>query len=99
MVTHSNNRVCVYCGGAVHKVRKGEHIIPVALGGKRTISDSCKDRTVCNPCNNGPLSQLDTELCSRSPLSIVAARELDAFVWQTWDVDHGGSNVSVRPTA
>jgi len=93
MVTHRMAKACIYCGNEARKVAKGEHIVPDALGGKPTISEFCKDRAVCNPCNNGPLSQLDTELCSRSPLSIVAAQELGKFVWQTWDVDHRADNL------
>lgn len=48
---------------------------------------------MCNPCNNGSLSYLDCELCSRSPLSIIAAHELDAFIWQSWDVDYSANNL------
>jgi hypothetical protein len=34
-------------------------------------------------------SDIDRELCSRSPLSIVAAKEIDAYIAQAWDVDDG----------
>jgi len=98
MTAKTNKRKCIYCGGEVRKVKKGEHIIPEAMGGARTISDFCKGRTVCNHCNNGTLSELDRELCSRSYLSVVAAHELGAFVWQTWDVDHGANNLLLEAT-
>lgn len=93
MATGQSRKTCIYCGGEARKVKKGEHIVPDALGGKKTISEFCKGRTVCNPCNNGKLSQLDRELCSRSHLSVVAAQELDTFVWQSWDVDHSANNL------
>jgi hypothetical protein len=86
-------KVCLYGGGEARNVKRGEHIIPQAIGGNRTISEFCNGRTVCNPCNNGVLSDLDAELCRRSVLSIVAAHELDSFVWQTWDVDHSDGNL------
>lgn len=84
---------CIYCGGEVRNVAKGEHIVPACIGGKRTISEFCPGRTVCKGCNNGRLSLLDAELCSRSPLSLIAARELDGFIWQSWDVDRLANNL------
>jgi hypothetical protein len=98
MTANSNKRKCIYCGGEVRKVKKGEHIVPAAIGGVPTISDFCKGRTVCNPCNSGTLSELDRELCSLSYLSIVAAQELDAFIWQAWDVDHTANNLLLEAT-
>jgi len=77
---------CIYCGGAVRGVEKGEHIVPEAIGGKNTI------KTVCNGCNN-KFSQIDMELCSRSLLSIIASQEIDAHIWQVWDVDHIARNL------
>ena len=45
------------------------------------------------------LSQLDDELVSRSPLSLIAAQELESHIWQTWDVDHADGNtlLEARP--
>lgn len=87
---------CIYCGGRAIRVKKGEHIVQEAIGGALTISEVCPERTVCRSCNNGPLSELDTELCSRSPLSLIAGDELSGFVWQSWDVDHGAGNLLVE---
>lgn len=96
MATSQSTRTCIYCGGEALKVRKGEHIVPKAIGGRRTISDFCKGRTICNPCNNGPLSELDEELCHRSPLSVIASQEIDSHIWQVWDVDHRTDNLVSR---
>lgn len=82
----SAHRVCIYCGQNVGRVRKGEHIIPEAIGGALTI------KNVCGRCNNG-FSQIDAELCSRSFLSIVASQQMDAHLWQAWDVDHSAANL------
>lgn len=88
--------LCIYCGESVRKVRRGEHIVAEAIGGKLTISEVCEGRNVCNKCNNGVLSEVDRELCSRSGLSMIAGQQLDAFIWQTWDVDHGENNLLVE---
>jgi hypothetical protein len=81
-----SNHPCMYCGKPVGRVRRGEHLIPEALGGALTTHD------VCGRCN-GAFSDIDRELCSRSPLSAVAARELDSTLWQAWDVDESAGNV------
>lgn len=57
--------ICRYCGKTGGKSSK-EHVIPVALGGRLKI------KQVCETCNNEILSDLDKELCSKSPLSIVS---------------------------
>lgn len=77
---------CIYCGKPVGRVRKGEHLIPASLGGTLCTAD------VCGLCN-GLFSDIDRELCSRSPLSAVAAREIDSTVWQVWDVDESAGNI------
>jgi hypothetical protein len=82
----SNGRLCLYCGEPTGKVRKGEHLVPVAIGGTITTKD------VCPQCNN-VLSDIDRELCSRSPLSIVAAKEIDGHIAQAWDVDEKFHNL------
>jgi hypothetical protein len=82
-------RTCIYCGRAVGHVKKGEHVIPEALGGALTI------KNVCGSCNN-TYSTIDTELCSRSPLSIVASQVINAHLWQVWDVDHTSNNLLVE---
>lgn len=85
-------RPCMYCGTLTKKTGEGEHIVPKAIGGARTLNDS-SDRAVCPDCNNGVLSQLDNELCRRSFLSIVASQQIDAYLWQAWDIDHAANNL------
>lgn len=76
---------CLYCRNQGQRAK--EDIVPKAIGGSRTIDN------VCQACNNGPLSSVDKELVSKSPLSIVAAQELGKTVEYTWDVDHSDGNV------
>lgn len=95
MVTPKAKRLCMYCGEPTKKGRKGEHIVPEAIGGTLTLNDVSK-RVVCPKCNCGVLSQLDKELCSRSFLSVIASQEIDANVWQAWDVDHESNNLLVE---
>lgn len=87
-LTASMSLRCVYCGAPVKKPRRGrgEHIVPEIIGGALTIGE-VSNRAVCPPCNNGILSVLDKELCSRSHLSMVASQEIDAHLWQAWEVD------------
>ena len=58
VATSSSSIKCIYCLGPVGKVKKGEHIIPHAIGGTLSL------RTVCRKCN-GSFSEMDRELCSR----------------------------------
>lgn len=95
MDTLKANRLCLYCGKPTKRGRKGEHIVPEAIGGALTLND-VSARAVCTTCNNGVLSQLDKELCSRSYLSMIASREMGAHLWQTWDVDHQSNNLLVE---
>ncbi len=85
-------RICLYCGGHAKRGKRGEHVIPEAIGGALTLND-VPNRSVCHTCNNGVLSVLDDELCSRSYLSIIASRELGSAIWQAWDVDHSDDNL------
>lgn len=75
------SKLCIYCGKPVKGVRKGEHIVPEALGGAATIP------RVCSGCNSGTLSQLDKELVSRSPLSVLVWEELGRTQNEVWDYD------------
>ncbi len=77
---------CIYCGGSTAGVSRGEHLVPKAIGGTLTT------RNVCQTCNN-LFSDIDRELCSRSPVSIVAAKEIDGHIWQAWDVDESRGNL------
>ena len=91
--------ICLYCGKATTRGRKGEHVVPETIGGALTLND-VPDRPVCTRCNSGVLSELDRELCSRSYLSVVASREIGAHLWQAWDVDHKSNNLllEARPS-
>lgn len=92
------DRGCIYCGEQASGIRQGEHILQQSIGGKRTIVET-SGRLVCHGCNNGVLSQLDNELCGRSYLAHIASQEIDAGLWQVWDVDHasGRQLVEARP--
>jgi hypothetical protein len=82
-----NKVSCIYCGKPVGKVKDGEHVIPKALGGALTI------KNVCLQCNNS-FSDIDRELCCRSPLSLVASQVIDdANIWQSWDLDISSNNL------
>jgi hypothetical protein len=99
MVALNLKRTCLYCGEPTKRGKKGEHIVPEAIGGALTLTD-ISDREVCTKCNNGVLSQIDKELCSRSYLSIIASQQIDAHLWQAWDVDHASNNllIEARPS-
>jgi hypothetical protein len=86
-------RLCIYCGQEFKNVRRGEHIVPNAIGDTLTVSDVCKEKKVCQQCNTGILSDLDNELCRQSFLSVVAATELSTLIGQCWDVDHDANNL------
>ncbi len=74
-------RRCIYCGGSVSGVKKGEHVVPKALGGAVTI------KKVCQRCNNEELSKLDEELTERSPLRLLARKELKKPGESVWGYD------------
>jgi hypothetical protein len=44
-------RPCIYCGEPIRKLKRGEHVIPEAIGGTRCL------KTVCTTCNNEVLSE------------------------------------------
>jgi HNH endonuclease len=88
-------RKCIYCGGEVTKERRGEHIVPEAIGGKCTLKEVA-GKSVCARCNNGVLSILDKELCNRSHLSVIASQEIEANLWQVWDIDHSARELLVE---
>ena len=75
-----SNNGCLYCG-RTGKLSK-EHVIPKGLGGSKTI------RAVCESCNSEELSNLCTELCSRSPLDIIRASYMpDHIPTQLWRLE------------
>ena len=88
-------RFCIYCGGNVVKERRGEHIVPEAIGGDCTLKEVA-GKSVCGQCNNGVLSILDRELCNRSHLSMIASQEIEANIWQAWDIDDTAENLLVE---
>lgn len=80
---------CMYCGKPVGRVKKGEHVVPEAIGGAVTIAN------VCQKCNNR-VSDIDRELCSRSPLSLVASQAVGGGIWQCWDLDEKSGNLLIE---
>jgi HNH endonuclease len=88
-------RKCIYCGGNVANERRGEHIVPEAIGGECTLKE-VSGKSVCGRCNNGVLSNLDRELCNRSHLSVIASQEIAASLWQVWDIDHSARDLLVE---
>jgi len=72
---------CVYCGGSVGNIGKGEHVIQRALGGKGEYL-----KCVCGDCN-AAFSELDQELASRSPMAAIVQQELGAAGARTWGYD------------
>lgn len=95
MTPKSSLPECIYCG--LNRKLSNEHVIPKALGGRAVLPISFG---ICEKCNNGVLSDLDRELCNRSILSVIASREIDNSIWQTWDILHqeGGIFIEARPT-
>jgi hypothetical protein len=91
------SKECLYCGRPATPPNRGvgEHIVPDAIGGGCTLLNT-SGHLVCEICNNGPLSHADEELCGRSYLSLVASQELDARIWQAWDIDHSAENLLVE---
>jgi hypothetical protein len=85
----------MYCNAVTRKGRKGEHILQAAIGGGRTLNDA-GTAVVCPNCNSGCLSIIDRELCSHSYLSVVASQELNAKLWNAWDVDHAESHLLIE---
>ena len=92
----SPQRLCLYCGEPTKRGRRGEHVVQAALGGRLTLNDFPTGRVVCPDCNNGVLSRIDRELCSRSYLSLVASQRIGAHISQAWDVDHAGRHLLVE---
>lgn len=93
-------RKCIYCDTPTRRTRgKGEHILPEAIGGARTLKH-CSDRIVCTTCNNEDLSDIDKEFCSKSHLSIVASQEIGTYLSLCWNIDHSADDLLVesKPT-
>lgn len=71
---------CIYCGGPVRRLKKGEHVIPEALGTTVTL------KTVCTVCNNA-MSEIDKELVWESPIRLVSWEVLGGHCNDTLDFD------------
>lgn len=89
MTENTSNKRCVYCDEPIGKIGQGEHIVPKAIGGGKTL------KTVCQRCNN-QFSQLDEHLCSRSLLGIIASQELDRGMMKSWDIIRSETNLIVE---
>ena len=96
MAPSKPKHLCLYCGSPTKRGKRGEHIVQAVLGGSLTLNDRPTGRVVCADCNNGFLSRIDRELCSRSYLSFVASQQLDRRLWRAWDVDHAAGHVLVE---
>jgi hypothetical protein len=86
---------CIYCANAIRKQKRGEHIVPEAIGGGLTLNQISEKR-VCNDCNSTFLSRIDDELCKRSYLSAIASQVLGNDIWQSWDVDTAANNLLIE---
>ena len=69
---------CIYCG--LDKAPSREHVIQDALGGVDVLTTVCVD---CNAAMKG----LDDVLAVKSPLSLLARRELSGMGPNSWDID------------
>ena len=85
----TSKQECIYCGEIETEFSR-EHIVPEALGGTRVLDG------ICRICNEGVLSNIDQELCSKSPLSLIATREIEKPLLQFWDVDHTTNGLLVE---
>lgn len=83
------SRSCIYCDGELRRVRKGEHIIPQALGSCEAI------RSVCHGCNNA-FSVLDQHLISCSPVHLIDYRLRMTRGGNWYDIDHDDDNLVIE---
>jgi len=72
---------CMYCGGPLAKIARGEDIFPRAIGCARSI------KVVCAACNNRVLSTLDKELVSHSPLRLAMPPTWQKRGEEVWNYD------------
>ena len=78
---------CIYCGGELIDVNKGEHVLPDAIGCTPTIP------CVCTGCNTRILSKLVEVLVYRSHLSLVRFKWERKKLRLAWDIDHADGNL------
>lgn len=86
---HRTTKSCIYCDGRLQRVRKGEHVIPQALGSSETI------RCVCHECNN-VFSILDQHLITCSPVHLVDYRLRMTKGGNWFDIDHDDDNLIIE---
>jgi hypothetical protein len=86
---------CLYCDAPTEDKGKGEHIVPAAIGGTWTLRQRA-NVLVCQKCNNECLSKIDEEFSRRSYVAVIASQELDAKLWQAWDVDESEGNLLIE---
>jgi hypothetical protein len=72
---------CLYCKRSGRKSK--EHLIPSALGANEIVRSGIE---ICERCNNGIISTLDKELCTKSFLAVIASRELGKDLFNLWAV-------------
>lgn len=82
---------CLYCTNATKK--SNEHLIPAALGSKEYVRTGV---TICEGCNNGALSTLDNELCTKSFLALVASKELGKNLANLWAIDESSDRIFIE---
>jgi hypothetical protein len=87
----SHKARCLYC--STISTRSKEHLIPAALGTKEYIR---KGVAICGKCNNGTLSKLDNELCTKSFLSMIASRELEKNLCNLWAIEESNERVFIE---
>lgn len=63
-------RACIYCGKRSEPFRSVEHVVPESLGNHELVLPR---GVVCDPCNNGVLSQVDEALVTFEPLAMLRA--------------------------
>jgi len=84
---------CLYCP---RPANGREHVVPAALGGQVRL---VRPKLVCRTCNSGFLSELDKELCSKSPVSLLVAQELGKNPLYVWDVGQNGIFMEAHPSS
>lgn len=64
----ANDQRCLFCLGNGGEFSSREHIFPETVG--NTDLATLPPGTICDRCNNGPLSRLDQALCDYLPIAM-----------------------------
>ncbi len=83
-------KLCIYCGGNVGRIGRGEHVIPARMEATETI------RSVCTSCNTGILSDLDKAVMTHSFLALALHRHFPQSLSLTWDIDCSANRLLVE---